>query len=250
MQAYGVLIAFDEDDTGNLIVAQVSENSTLILGITPSTFFHAPCLTELFAPDEAENLRDAIEMLEERDAESESAEQAPVSFEISGRGSPGTGNTGPKSQRPWKAYCAIHRPNRTALPRRAILELELLDDFPAAATPPPGPPQIFRSAFDDPDSTYGDSRPGMPSDAVVEPSEEDLFESTVSLVQPLKEMVRLKKQRARQAANGGTPSLPGRRNNHSELHVVQLLSQVDEQLQKAEDLPTFLKVRRKLLSGP
>lgn len=201
------------------------------------------CLTQLFTEAEADNLRDAIETLSEKDEAD--GNETPVSFELAGRGARGTGNTGPTSQRPWKAYCALHRPNRKTQPQRAVLELELLDEYPIPVRPASKAPPIFRSAFDDPDSPSNqadDKRPGMPTDATIQPSEEDSFESTVSLVQPLKEMVRLKKQRARQKAQGITTGKEKNNARHGELHVVQLLSQVDEQLQKAEDLPTFLKV--------
>lgn len=81
-----------------------------------------------------------------------------------------------------------------------------------------------------------DERPGMESGETRRPSEEELRTSTISAVRPLKEMVRIRKIREREGASGST----GRK---SDLQIVQLLSQVDQELLKATDLETFTKVR-------
>lgn len=213
-------------------------------------------MTEFFTQIESEEIRDALDILNERDSEMDVTERAPISFDLSGRSSAGTGSTDPTEVREWRAYCAIHRPNRDTQPKRAILELELFDENAIISTRSsikPPVPRIFRSAFDDPDRL--DMRPGMQSDQTVQPSEEDLFESTVSLVQPLKAMVRLRKQEEKQRMHqnrqkgGGQPSgKAGKAGNnqstrHGELHIVQLLTQVDEQFRRADDLSTFSKVR-------
>lgn len=81
-----------------------------------------------------------------------------------------------------------------------------------------------------------DGRAGMESGETRMPSEEELRISTVSAVRPLKEMVRSRKMREREEARGEA----GRK---SELQIVQLLSQVDQELLKATDLKSFTKVR-------
>jgi hypothetical protein len=209
-------------------------------------------MTELFTETESENLRDALEIVTERDNEADPLELSPISFDLSGRGSPGSGTTGPTSRRNWKAYCALHRPNRAKQPHRLILELEIFDEDIILSTPSSkAPSPIFRSAFDDPDRTSdgADTRPGLRSDETIQPSEEDLFESTVSLVQPLKAMVRLRKQREKlrmQQNTSRTSSAKAGINDsirHGELLVVQLLTQIDDEFKRADDLSQFLKVR-------
>lgn len=199
-------------------------------------------------------------MLDEQDAEVTTGERAPHAFEMSGRSSPTQLHS---AGRPWSAYCAVHRPDPLK-PKRAILELESLDDFvdaTASASRPPTPPHD--APFD------RDQRGGMMSDETIEPTSYDLLESTVSAVQPLKEMVRLRRRRERDlrkamerertsmdeegvlGGRGASPNpLKGKPTiqrddvvaRKSDLHIVQLLGQVEDQMERAVDLDMFYKV--------
>ena len=66
-----------------------------------------------------------------------------------------------------------------------------------------------------------------------QPTEEDLAKSTMNLAQPLRALQRFKKR----AARGG-------RRGNEELDVVGLLSQINEQFAKADELEDFLQVRK------
>lgn len=77
---------------------------------------------------------------------------------------------------------------------------------------------------------FDEEKGGMKSEGVTDPTEEDLRLSTVSLVKPLRALARFKNK-------------SGKANRTSETDVVGLLSQINEQLAKAEDLAVFLKVR-------
>ena len=289
IQAFGVLIAFDELDDGTLEVRQVSENSGFLLGIPPVAFFKARCLTDFMTVDEADALRDALDSLDERDEDPDEVDTGPLNFQLSGFGIPGSsvdhgppgvdeGGTIPpglagtsRRQRTayarfsnaqsgrfeWSCWAAIHRPARHTQSRRVILELEHIDDQinPLSTVPPPTPPAPTSgtSATDsteipaglvDEAARTGSSKPAPgqlypPNDeregiSEVQPSEEDLLQSTVSLVKPLRALARLKGRRNARRA-GTTARQP------SEVDIVQLLQQINEQLQQADDLEVFLK---------
>jgi hypothetical protein len=166
-------------------------------------------------------LEEALEQLDERDEDSGNTDTGSFNFQLSGFGIPGSGDAGlgSSSRAEWRAYCAVHRPDRIKFPNRAILELELMDDLLNPLTTESELP-----------STQ-EEKGGMESCGILQPTEDDLLLSTVSLVKPLRALARLKVKRAR----GGSAT-------STEMDVVALLSQINEQMAKADDLQSFLKI--------
>lgn len=185
------------------------QNSTVILGISPAAFFRSKSLLEFLSEEEGEALVEALESLDERDADESNEEFGPYTFQLSGTGTA-------RTPLEWTAYCAIHRPDRTTLPERVILELERVEDPRKSTCATPEPPRA------------PDEKGGMESCGIVEPSVEDLMLSTVSLVKPLRELSRSRGSRVG--------------SKQKELNVVQLLSQVNEQFSKTENLEEFYRV--------
>ncbi|KAL8291366.1 hypothetical protein RQP46_002344 [Phenoliferia psychrophenolica] len=205
-QSYGVLIAFDETEEGDLKPVQVSENSPRILGISPSSFFQRKCLTAFLTPDSSETLRDALDMLGESDFAA-----SPSTFELSGRS---TSNLSNPNGRPWTAFCAIHRPDPKGNPSRAILELELVDaSFSKAPVPTPPLEEI-----EEPDYIYQSFLPP------------DKFP----------ELQRMKRMRARAKARTDLPG--GVRKPSDALRMVELISEIEEEFRTITDIDTFAKV--------
>lgn len=252
-----------------------------MLGITPDAFFNASCLTELLEESEADTLLESIEILDEREAEEEGTQEfAPYGFELSGSG-PGSSTITSSSSsssstnavvRHWTAYAALHRPNRILAPERLILELELIDQSSNYNQEDTMSPELGKTSLDE----AVEGRGGEKSDSIVTPlefeseleegteitadiveaSEEDVYESTVAIAIPLKEMVRLKRRRGREItrrAQAGEVDPAGLRQRDdqvardSHLHVVQLLGQVEDQLARAQDLNSFYKVSSRVI---
>lgn len=167
---------------------------------------------------------DALQGLDERDADPTNSEHGPVIFQISGQGQPGTDlstEAGASAPLQWTAHAALHRPKHNDPTRqRAILELEAVEDtFHPLAT-------ICSEPIAE------DERGGMPKvngQSGMAPTPEELHESTVSLIKPLRAMAKLRDKRSGSKKAG-------------EVDVVGLLAQINEQLNRADDLKTFLKV--------
>lgn len=79
-----------------------------------------------------------------------------------------------------------------------------------------------------------EEKEGLPYDVLVQPSQQDLVQSTVSLVKPLRALARIRNKR--RGAGSATAREP------NETDFVGLLSQVNEQLSRAHDLKTFAKL--------
>ncbi|KDE03546.1 hypothetical protein MVLG_05974 [Microbotryum lychnidis-dioicae p1A1 Lamole] len=114
----------------------------------------------------------------------------------------------------------MHRPDPVRQMRRFLLEVELVNDVvhPLATKwdpPAPYPDSMLDDAGLDPEGSNGTSR---------DPTVDQILESTVSLMKPLRA---LGKRRA---------------GNSSEINMVQLVFQIEEQLRRAKDLETFLSV--------
>ncbi|GAA5950234.1 hypothetical protein JCM21900_003518 [Sporobolomyces salmonicolor] len=231
IQAFGVLIAFELEDDGPMVVRQVSENSGFIIGIPPKALFRAKSLSDLLSEDEAEALRDAIDALDDRDLDPSNEESGPYTFTLTGHGLPGTGMRDARSPErlEWTCHAAIHRPNREQRPNLVVLELELVDDQlnPLSTTPSEPITPEERDGFAEPDA-YG-------VNGLINPTEADLLESTVSLAKPLRVLARAKARQAKRANKSGSRIM-------GEIDVLRLLSQINEQLGKASDLGSFLKI--------
>ena len=144
-----------------------------------------------------------ISVIDDRDAD-ESPELGPINFSLSGKGERGD----------WTAHAAMHRPDRLKSPRRIVLELELeKDDLNPLSTVEPD----------------GGEKGGTESTGVMEPTLEQLEKSTRSLVKPLRALERWRGGKAR-----------GRK---TEMDVVGLLTQINEQLASPDALEPFLQVR-------
>lgn len=221
IQSFGCLIAFDQYDRDRLVVQQVSENSRLIIGVSPSTLFRLPSLTAIFDEDEVDVLLDALETLDARDADPHDTDRGPITFTLSGQGQLGTANSRDgEGQLAWQVHCALHRPNRAKQPNRAVLELELVDDTS-------NPPSTVSS-----EPIAEDERGGMAQQTGehgTNPTTEELLESTVSVIRPLRALARVRTKSAK-------------RNGRAHVEEVALLSEINEQLDRAQDLQTFLKV--------
>ncbi|KAK4047468.1 hypothetical protein OIV83_005380 [Microbotryomycetes sp. JL201] len=222
VQAFGVLVALDQEDDGRFVVQQVSENSGFVLGIPPTALFKVKSFSHVLSDAEADVLADAVDMLDERDEDPDDDEVGPVYFELVGQGLPGSdpNDTSPDNQNrlQWQAHCALHRPDRQNQPRRLILELELMDD------------QINPLSTEDVEAIPFDERGGMQYHGNVNPTEEDLAASTISMVKPLRALTRSRNRRSQ------------RKKQSSDTDVVGLLSQINEQLGKATDLASFMKL--------
>ncbi|CAA7261458.1 unnamed protein product [Cyclocybe aegerita] len=111
VQGFGVLIAVDEtEDT--LVVRQVSENSTELLGLPPRYLFELECFTDTLPESQASVLWDHIQFLTEPQ-ELEEEESTPHVFLLSGYGAPESvlPNEGDSEdgKRVWSCWCAVHR---------------------------------------------------------------------------------------------------------------------------------------------
>ena len=166
MQGFGVLIAVQEDaDEDKLIVRQVSENSTELLGLSPRYLFSLPCFTDVLSDSQAGILWDNIQCLADTEEDSSSEDDSPHVFPLSGWGMPGSavvgeGDRDPQGRRSWSCWCAAHRPKMArdggGIHDLVILEFELEHDLFNPLYPMSPPPQ-------DADPFSGLSSPGSGS---------------------------------------------------------------------------------------
>ncbi|WAQ91370.1 hypothetical protein PtA15_14A253 [Puccinia triticina] len=139
----------------------------------------------------------------------------PHTFRMSGRGGIGTGIDGPMSHTEWSCWCAAHRPDPVGRPRLVIIEFELENDEL-------NPPSTVSVEPVDEDDRGGVA--GKP----YEPTEQDLIESTMSINKPLRALARLRRK--------------GKDFSGDSVEVLSILSQLNNQFDKADDMPTFLKM--------
>ncbi|KAH8824835.1 hypothetical protein DL96DRAFT_1467371 [Flagelloscypha sp. PMI_526] len=157
VQSFGVLIALEQTDDC-LIVRQVSENSTQVLGLSPKYLFNLECFSDILPDSQANILWENVQFLSE--ATSDTSEDGPTVFLLSGYGEPdndetssisssSTLNDDDQNRRPFTAWCAVHRPaaspyitTEAAPPawhaNMVILEFELEKDSINPLYPPPG----------------------------------------------------------------------------------------------------------------
>lgn len=206
IQGFGALIAVGRDQHDHLVVRQCSENTSEILGLSPSYLFSLQSLTEVLSPDQRRVLLENIDYVEEADEDREEA--GPHVFLLSGwgidQGNPVDGRRG------WTCWCAVHKTGGNEL---LILEFEAEKDYLYPLT--------------DPNSSEitPENKSAMAGEDLVEPSVEDLIESTESLSKPLRSLARIRKYGSFNAMDSLT-----------------VLSQVSAQLATAQDLQTFLKI--------
>lgn len=220
------------------LTSSSTQNSGFILGLPPRYLFRLRDFLEILEPDEVDALEDALDALDDRDQHSSSNEVGPYTFTLSGQGIPGSGN-GSEAQAispfAWSCHSAIHRPCRSTNLKRVILELELIEDmFNPLSTESHEP---FAA-----DERVGQGRTADNGEGAMNPSEEELMESTASIVRPLRTLSKISKKRQRKGRKPKTTL--------GEYDAFSLIDSIDDQMSKAENLATFLKVRFLLFSIP
>ncbi|KAH9922613.1 uncharacterized protein B0H18DRAFT_1017063 [Fomitopsis serialis] len=120
VQGYGILIAVEEDEeTGDLVVRQASENSAELLGLSPKYLFSLECFSQTLPDQQADVLFDNIQYLNDTSLTPEEQAENLHVFMLSGWGEPDTVPAGvatndPQRRRSWSCWCAAHRPQMTA----------------------------------------------------------------------------------------------------------------------------------------
>lgn len=154
VQGFGLLIAFEEEAEGKLVVRVVSENSKRLIGYTPKQLFALESFTDILSEEQSDNLLDHVDFIRDEDADVTS--NGPEVFTISIR-SP--------QRRVQKLWCAMHINERNS--NLIICEFELEDDPTYPLVPvnngTPEPPEdtlnSAPSAQELADSTENSSRP-------------------------------------------------------------------------------------------
>ncbi|KAF9485880.1 phytochrome-like protein [Pholiota conissans] len=232
VQGFGVLVAVHEiDDT--LVVRQVSENSSELLGLPPHFLFGLECFTDTLPESQVGVLWDNIEFLTEPSQLSEEDEFSPDVFLLSGYGAPGSALPNePNSvdgRKIWTCWCAIHRSqalhNDVASSGLIVMEFELERDVINPLYPPAVPSETSTIPSPIPSSsTAGKHTPaskstqslplsskdteirnlsplfGLEGDEEWQPLAEDVLKSTTSQSRPLPALERLRRMR-RQPVN-------------------------------------------------
>ncbi|TFK20594.1 hypothetical protein FA15DRAFT_673329 [Coprinopsis marcescibilis] len=112
VQGFGVLMALDDLEDA-LLVRQVSENATELLGLPPKYLFSLECFTDALPEQQVDVLWDNIHFLTDPDPSSDSDTSSPHVFLLSGWGAPGSAIPGDSNsldgRRTWTCWCAAHR---------------------------------------------------------------------------------------------------------------------------------------------
>jgi hypothetical protein len=138
----------------------VSENSGLVLGVSPQYLFSLESFTDLLNQDQENTLRDHILFVREEQREPHDLD-GPEVFLLSGKNQDGQGS--------WTCWCAIHiAPNSDLF----VLEFELESDHLFPLSTPLG------------EQTDGEKM-GMNVESYA-PTQEDLIESTTTESKPLR----------------------------------------------------------------
>ncbi|KAH7397888.1 putative cyanobacterial phytochrome B [Cadophora sp. MPI-SDFR-AT-0126] len=172
VQGFGLLIALEELEDGELLVRVVSENSKRIIGYSPQDLFKLKSFTDILSEEQCDNVLDHIDFI--RDDEADPATNGPEVFIISIR-SP----VAPKRNQ--KLWCAMHI--NPANPDMIICEFELEDDTMYPLVPP------------------NDKTPEPPEDTLgSRPTREEFDESTHITSKPLRVLRSARKRKGEAAA--------------------------------------------------
>jgi light-regulated signal transduction histidine kinase (bacteriophytochrome) len=170
IQGFGLLIAFEEQSEGKLIVRVVSENSKRIIGFTPKQLFSLDSFTDILSEEQADNLLDHVDFI--RDEDADVITNGPEVFTMAIR-SPQRKNQ--------KLWCAMHI--NDANPNLVICEFELEDDQINPLVQP------------------NDMTPELPEDTLEsKPTEEEYQESTQNSSKPLRVLRSARKRKGEAAA--------------------------------------------------
>jgi len=172
VQGFGLLIALEEKDEGELIVRVVSENAQRMIGYKPQELFRLNSFTDILSEEQQDNLLDHVDFI--RDEEADPASNGPEVFTISIK-APGS------SRRSQKLWCAMHiNPSN---PDLIICEFELDDDQHYPLVPP------------------SEETPEPPEDTLhSNPTEEEYVESTSVMSKPLRVLRSARKRKGEAAA--------------------------------------------------
>ncbi|KAK3701780.1 hypothetical protein LTR37_015300 [Vermiconidia calcicola] len=170
VQGFGLLIAFEEQQEGKLVVRVVSENSKRIIGYTPKQLFALENFTDILSDDQADNLLDHVDFI--RDEDSDVVTNGPEVFTMAVR------TPQRKNQKLW---CAMHINDRN--PDLVICEFELEDDPINPLVP------------------SNDETPEPPEDTLnSRPTDEEYQESTHNSSKPLRVLRSARKRKGEAAA--------------------------------------------------
>lgn len=171
VQSFGLLIALEEKEEGQLIVRIVSENSHRIIGYHPEELFKLDSFTDILSEEQSDNLLDHVDFI--RDDEADPATNGPEVFTISIK--PG------KSKKSQKLWCALHI--NPAHPDLVICEFELDDDQSYPLVP------------------ASSHTPELPEDTLnSNPTQEEYTESTHVSSKPLRVLRSARKRKGEAAA--------------------------------------------------
>jgi light-regulated signal transduction histidine kinase (bacteriophytochrome) len=172
IQGFGLLIALEEQESGEFIVRVVSENSKAIIGFTPQELFKLKNFSDILSDEQAENLLDHVDFI--RDEEADPANNGPEVFTLAIR-SPRP----PKRNQ--KLWCGMHI--HPSYPDLIVCEFEL-DDDPVHPLVPPE-----------------DAVPESPEDTLhSNPTHEEYNESTSITSKPLRVLRSARKRKGEAAA--------------------------------------------------
>lgn len=160
VQGFGVLMVIEEEEeTGDLTVRQVSENSTQVLGLSPQYLFRLQCLTHILPRSQENTLRDNIEYLVHPDVDGHESDEGPQVFLLSGYGEPGSEDSDEmpnersiNRRREWTCWVAAHRPSQ-----------KRWDKVDEQGRPIP-PPLLVVLEFELERDIYNPLHPSVPSD--------------------------------------------------------------------------------------
>ncbi|TVY85079.1 Cyanobacterial phytochrome B [Lachnellula suecica] len=172
IQSFGLLIALEEQEEGELIVRVVSENSQRMIGYSPQELFSMKSFTDILSEEQCDNLLDHVDFIRDEEADPES--NGPEVFTISIRA--------PKSpRRNQKLWCAMHI--NPVAPNLIICEFEVDDDQVYPLVPP------------------HEETPEPAEDTLnSNPTEEEFQESTQSTSKPLRVLRSARKRKGEAAA--------------------------------------------------
>jgi light-regulated signal transduction histidine kinase (bacteriophytochrome) len=172
VQGFGLLIALEEQDSGDFLVRVVSENSKTIIGYTPQELFKLKNFSDILSDEQAENLLDHVDFI--RDEEADPANNGPEVFTLAIRSPRG-------SKKNQKLWCGMHI--HPSYPDLIICEFELDDDPRHPLVPP------------------DDAVPDSPEDTLnSNPTHEEFSESTSITSKPLRVLRSARKRKGEAAA--------------------------------------------------
>ncbi|KAI0056404.1 hypothetical protein BV25DRAFT_1814088 [Artomyces pyxidatus] len=280
VQGFGVLIAVHEDvENDRLVVRQVSENSTELLGLSPRYLFSLSCFTDVLPDSQVDVLWDNIQYLTDPDQNAASEDDNPHVFMLNGWGMPGSAlpdqmELDQHRRRFWSCWCAAHRPKQAEAPQASraaqdliVLEFEFERDvfnplYPSGLTPggadasPEGSDATLQSISRSQPSTISPSPNKTPLSTLAGlegaddwmPSAEEILESTTNHAKPLPALERIRKMSGASPTPGTGSGRSRRRGRRGEgsgvgmMDVFAVMAQINEQLAAAADLEMFLKV--------